>query len=187
VDSILINRKTTSILVDSAVELLTQAQITVDATLEQFKQITPSVDSILVNRNTAQSIVDAKLLFEIQKQVSVDSLLRARIPLGVSVDSHITLLNVQNPILVDSLLIISPSKLIATDAILRALQTQIISTDAILLRAIQVNVDAKIGLNMIPKTILTDAILSIPRIVRTISELRDNIFSTSTVRRRTKT
>jgi len=185
-DSILINRKTNDVSVDSNIELSPLVNVLVDATIELLKSSISTIDSILVNRNTAQAVTDAKLLFENTAQVSVDADLRARIPLGVSVDSNIRLLNIQESILVDSLLALGPSQFLMVDARLLATPTQDISIDALLIRSKQITLDANIGVGQVGKPILIDGVLSIPRIVRTISEIRDNIKSTSIIRRRSR-
>ena len=185
-DSILINRKTLPITVDSQVELTSQIPVSADATIELRQTIDSILDSILVNRNTVQSIVDAGLLFEIQKQVAVDSNISTRIPLDVILDSTIILKNIQEPIQVDSLLAQGPTQFLTVDARLLAIQAQIISIDSIILRSARAIVDAKIGVNQIGRTVIVDAHLRIPRRIRTISEIRDNIFSTSIIRRETR-
>ena len=185
-DSILINRKTLPITVDGQVELTSQNPVSVDVTIELRQTTLELLDSILVNRNTAQSIVDAGLLFEIQKQVSVDSNIHSIIPLDVILDANIILKNIQEPILVDSLLAVVPTQFLVSNARLLAIQAQIVSIDAIILRASVVQVDAKIGINQIGRTVLVDSHVRSPRRIRTISEIRDNIFSTSIIRRETR-
>jgi len=186
-DSILINRKTLPITLDGLVRLTSQIPVSVDATISLPLTVASIIDSILVNRNTAQAIADANLLFIIQEQVSVDSNLRARIPLGISVDSAIRLLNVQESIQVDSLIALGPTQFLVANARLLATPALGISIDGLIIRSVQITLDAKLGVGVVPLPILVDASLRIPRRVRTISEIRDNIFTTSIIRRQTRT